>query len=90
MILHLITFSLLSVANAKITTLESKKEVASKKVYISARSNQGNSDFLKKLSAQNEKLLELLKNKSSEEVPFIWDGTKKIETVKIEIPISAK
>lgn len=83
MILHLITFSLLSVANAKITTLESKKEVVSKKVYISARSNQGNSDFLKKLSVQNEKLLELLKSKSSEEVPFIWDGTRKIETTKV-------
>ena len=83
MILTLFTFSLLSIADAKITVLEPRKEIVIKKSQTASRSNQGNSELLKKLSAQNDRLLELLKGKSSEEVPFIWDGTKKIETTKV-------
>lgn len=83
MILTLFTFSLLSIAHAKITVLEPRKEIVIKKSQTSPRSNQGNSELLKKLSVQNDRLLELLKGKSSEEVPFVWDGTKKIETTKV-------
>jgi hypothetical protein len=38
---------------------------------------------LKKLSEQNVALLKLLQIKANEEKPFIWDGTKKIESTKV-------
>lgn len=83
MILTLFILSFLSIADAKITVLEPKKEIVIKKAQMFPKNNQGNSELLKKLSIQNERLLELLKGKSSEEAPFIWDGTKKIETTKV-------
>jgi len=66
---------------AKITTLELKKVNASKRSLVRPVKS-GEPNLLKKLSMQNEKLLELLKKNSSEETPLIWDGTKKIETTK--------
>ena len=38
---------------------------------------------LKKLSEQNVALLKLLQIKANEEKPYIWDGTKKIESTKV-------
>lgn len=81
--LILIAFIFLAVAEGKITFLESQEKMIPKKEKIKSRPTVENSNLLKKLSSQNEKLLELLKRKSSEDTPLIWDGTKKIETTKV-------
>jgi hypothetical protein len=58
-----------------------------KKVDVQKRSTQKRNSFeisaLKKLSEQNVALLKLLQIKANEEKPFIWDGTKKIESTKV-------
>ncbi len=70
-----------------ITSNASIINTVDKKVDVQKRSTQKRNSFemsaLKKLSEQNVALLKLLQIKANEEKPFIWDGTKKIESTKV-------
>jgi len=65
---------------ALINTVSKKTEV---KTATKSKRSHTESGSLKKLSEQNEALLKLLNAKSNLESPFIWDGTKKIESTKV-------
>lgn len=65
---------------ALINTVSKKTEV---KTTTKPKRIPTESGSLKKLSEQNEALLKLLNVKSNLESPFIWDGTKKIESTKV-------
>lgn len=67
-------------SHASINTLQEKTEV---KVNTSKKKKSVEMNALKKLSQQNEALLKLLQSKANEEKPFIWDGTRKIESTKV-------
>ncbi len=68
-------------ANAALINTVSKKT----EVKTTTRPKRSHTEWgsLKKLSEQNEALLKLLNAKSNLEAPFIWDGTKKIESTKV-------
>lgn len=65
---------------ALINTVSKKTEV---KKTTKPKRSPTESGSLKKLAEQNEALLKLLNAKSNLESPFIWDGTKKIESTKV-------
>lgn len=65
---------------ALINTVTKKAEV---KTTTQPKRKPNDSGTLKKLAEQNEALLKLLNAKSNLEAPFIWDGTKKIESTKV-------
>lgn len=67
-------------SHASINTLQEKTEV---KVNTSKKKKSVEMNALKKLSQQNEALFKLLQSKANEEKPFIWDGTRKIESTKV-------
>lgn len=68
-------------SNASIINTVDKKVDVQKK--SSKKRNSVEMNALKKLSEQNVALLKLLQIKANEEKPFIWDGTKKIESTKV-------
>lgn len=78
----LLLFLLFSKASyaALINTVNKEAEV--KKISRAKKQNPDNGT-LKKLAEQNEELLKLLKARSNEDKPLIWDGTKKIESTKV-------
>lgn len=78
----LLIFLLFSKASyaALINTVNKEAEV--KKISRAKKQNPDNGT-LKKLAEQNEALLKLLKVRSNEDMPLIWDGTKKIESTKV-------
>lgn len=78
--IFLMLFISFSVNAALINTVSKKSEV---KTTTRPKRSHTESGSLKKLSEQNEALLKLLNAKSNLESPFIWDGTKKIESTKI-------
>lgn len=75
----LIIFSEVSYS-ALINTVNNGAEV--KKV-SKAKKQSSDNGTLKKLAEQNETLLKLLKARSNEDKPLIWDGSKKIESTKV-------
>lgn len=79
--LALIIFTLS--AHAGINTFQNKPEAVTTKKIARKDSRPTDSAVLKKLSAQNEELLRMLKARSNEEKPFIWDGSKRIESTKV-------
>lgn len=78
-IIFILIFSFTTNA-ALINTIAKKDEVKTTK---QSKRKPIESGALKKLSEQNEALLKLLNAKSNLEAPFIWDGTKKIESTKV-------
>lgn len=78
--IFLMLFISFSVNAALINTVSKKTEV---KTTTKPKRSHTESGSLKKLSEQNEALLKLLNAKSNLESPFIWDGTKKIESTKV-------
>lgn len=78
--IFLMLFISFSVNAALINTVSKKSEV---KTTTRPKRSHTESGSLKKLSEQNEALLKLLNAKSNLEAPFIWDGTKKIESTKV-------
>lgn len=78
-IIFILLFSFTTNA-ALINTVAKKDEVKTTK---QSKRKPTESGSLKKLSEQNEALLKLLNAKSNLEAPFIWDGTKKIESTKV-------
>jgi len=66
---------------ALISTIPVKSEL--KKTGQAKSNSTLNVQALKRLSVQNEELLKLLKQRSNEEVPLIWDGSRKIESTKV-------
>lgn len=78
--IFLMLFISFSVNAALINTVSKKTEV---KTTTRPKRSHTESGSLKKLSEQNEALLKLLNAKSNLESPFIWDGTKKIESTKV-------
>jgi hypothetical protein len=77
--LILIIYSLSSHASI-INTVEKKSDV---QIRAPKKRNSVEMNALRKLSEQNNALLKLLQSKTNEEKPFIWDGTKKIESTKV-------
>lgn len=77
--LILILFSITSHASI-INTVDKKEDVQKRSLQ---KRNSVEMNALKKLSEQNVALLKLLQIKANEEKPFIWDGTKKIESTKV-------
>lgn len=67
---------------ALIHTLESKTP-AQETTKTHSPSHHNDEVVFKKLSQQNSELLKLLQNKMTDDRPFIWDGSKKIETTKV-------
>lgn len=63
-----------------INTVDKKEDVQNKS---SKKRTSVELSALKKLSEQNVALLKLLQIKANDEKPFIWDGTKKIESTKV-------
>lgn len=63
-----------------INTVNKKPEVKANPV---SKNKFSDSVALRKLAEQNEALLKLLKARSNQDAPLIWDGTKKIETTKV-------
>lgn len=63
-----------------INTVDKKADVQNKS---SKKRTSVELSALKKLSEQNVALLKLLQIKANDEKPFIWDGTKKIESTKV-------
>lgn len=63
-----------------INTVDKKADV---QIKSSKKSPSVEMSALKKLSEQNIALLKLLQIKANDEKPFIWDGTKKIESTKV-------
>ena len=76
----LLIFFLSVTSYASINTLQDKNEV---KADSPKKMRSTESSTLKKLAQQNIALLKLLQSKTNEEKPFIWDGTKKIESTKV-------
>lgn len=81
MLLALILYS--SSLHALINTIDTKPVEKMERKQKVQHSRSVESAVLKKLSIQNEELLKMLKERSSEDRPLIWDGTKKIETTKV-------
>lgn len=79
--LVLTSLLLSTIAHGMITTLPNKVESIAPKVKVIRKNRDEN--LLKKLSSQNEELLKILKLRSSEDKPLIWDGSKKIESTKV-------
>lgn len=79
--LVLTSLLLSTIAHGMITTLPNKVEPKATKAQVIKKSSDGN--LLKRLSSQNEELLKILKLRSSEDKPLIWDGSKKIESTKV-------
>lgn len=79
LLLLILLFSDASYA-ALINTVNKEAEV--KKV-SRAKNKSSDNGTLKKLAEQNEALLKLLKARSNEDKPLIWDGSKKIESTKV-------
>ena len=73
--------SLHALINTKDNNQEEKSKAQNERKQKSQHGND--SSVLKKLSKQNEELLKMLRERSSEEKPFIWDGSNKIETTKV-------
>ena len=78
---YLLLIILSVTSNASIINTVDKKVDVQKK--SSKKRNSVEMNALKKLSEQNVALLKLLQIKANEEKPFIWDGTKKIESTKV-------
>jgi len=78
--IFLMLFISFSANAALINTVSKKTEV---KTTTKPKRSHTESGSLKKLAEQNEALLKLLNAKSNLEAPFIWDGTKKIESTKV-------
>jgi hypothetical protein len=78
---YLLLIILSVTSNASIINTVDKKVDVQKKSTKERNSIEMNA--LKKLSEQNVALLKLLQIKANEEKPFIWDGTKKIESTKV-------
>ncbi len=76
--IFLILFSVSSFAT--INTLNKK---ANDNLANSPKKKTIENGTLKRLAKQNDALLKLLQSKTSDDKPFIWDGTKKIETTKV-------
>jgi len=70
-------------AHALINTIDTKPAEKTERKNKVLPSKTIESAVLKKLSVQNEELLKMLKERSNEDKPLIWDGTKKIETTKV-------
>ena len=66
--------------SALINTVNKEAEV---KTVPRAKKQSSDNGTLKKLAEQNETLLKLLKARSNEDKPLIWDGSKKIESTKV-------
>lgn len=78
---YLLLIILSVTSNASIINTVDKKVDVQKK--SSKKRNSVEMNALKKLSEQNVALLKLLQINANEEKPFIWDGTKKIESTKV-------
>jgi hypothetical protein len=78
---YLLLIILSVTSNASIINTVDKKVDVQKK--STKKRNSIEMNALKKLSEQNVALLKLLQIKANEEKPFIWDGTKKIESTKV-------
>ena len=66
---------------AKISVLESKLEVKTKPAKLQSTKEI---KLLEKLKAQSEKISALLESKTKQiETPYIWDGSKRIESTKV-------